>query len=182
MEQILTEYYSDNARKLHRLVDRMLLKFGGISEKDRDDFYSLANEVFVDTMRKYNGEQPFDSFFAACLSNRMKTEMTRRNRYKRRADRMAVPIDMPLGDGDNQILADRLVSDTDIEEEVLGGKDERIERYLTSLSGVQRKIVELKMYQADTALIKKKLNLSDKQYEAHMRQVKQYEHIRLLYI
>lgn len=79
-------------------------------------------------------------------------------------------------------MADRLVSDTDIEEEVLGGKDERIERYLTSLSGVQRKIVELKMYQADTALIKKKLNLSDKQYEAHMRQVKQYEHIRLLYI
>ena len=35
MEQILITYYADNARKLHRMVDRILLKFGGIYGKDK---------------------------------------------------------------------------------------------------------------------------------------------------
>ena len=43
MEKILQSYYADNAKKLHRIVDRIILRFGGISEKDKDDFYSLAN-------------------------------------------------------------------------------------------------------------------------------------------
>ena len=41
--ELLEAYYADNAKKLHKTVDRILLKFGGLSEKDRDDFYSLAN-------------------------------------------------------------------------------------------------------------------------------------------
>lgn len=53
MEQILYRYYADNAQKLHRIVDRILLKFGGLADKDRDDFYSLANEVFVDVMGSF---------------------------------------------------------------------------------------------------------------------------------
>ncbi len=36
MEQILNEYYADNARKLHRVVDRILSRFGGLYGKDRD--------------------------------------------------------------------------------------------------------------------------------------------------
>ena len=50
-ESILEDYYSDNARKLHKVVDKILVKFGGLSDKDKDDFYSLANEVFVDVMK-----------------------------------------------------------------------------------------------------------------------------------
>lgn len=41
--QIINAYYADNAKKLHRAVDKILLKFGGLSNKDLDDFYSLAN-------------------------------------------------------------------------------------------------------------------------------------------
>ena len=62
VEQILNEYYDDNAKKLRRIVDKILLKFGGLSDKDLDDFYSLANEVFVEVMRKYDQSQPFDVF------------------------------------------------------------------------------------------------------------------------
>lgn len=58
MDQVLNEYYANNARKLRRVVDRILLKFGGLYNKDRDDFYSLANEVFVDAMGRYDGVQP----------------------------------------------------------------------------------------------------------------------------
>ena len=48
ISKILEAYYADNARKLHKMVDGILLKFGGLTHKDMDDFYSLANEVFVD--------------------------------------------------------------------------------------------------------------------------------------
>lgn len=48
---ILNDYYADNAKKLHRVVDRILSKFGGLTYKDTDDFYSLANEVFADVLK-----------------------------------------------------------------------------------------------------------------------------------
>ena len=62
-----------------------------------DDFYSLANEVFVDVMRRYDGAQSFDGFLYSCLLNKIKTEITRRNREKRKADRMSISIDTPIG-------------------------------------------------------------------------------------
>ena len=75
MEQILNAYYVDNAKKLHKIVDEILSKFGGLSGKDMDDFYSLANEVFVDVMKRYDPSQSFDNFLYSCLLNRIKTEM-----------------------------------------------------------------------------------------------------------
>lgn len=110
MEEILTLYYKNDAKKLHGIVDKILLQFGGLSDKDVDDFYSLANEVFADAIRRYDGDQSFDGFLYSCLTNKIKTEITRRNRYKRRADRLSVPIDMPVGDEENYTLADQIPS------------------------------------------------------------------------
>ena len=44
--QILDTYYSDNAKKLHNTVDKILLKFGGLSNKDLDDFYFFIGLLF----------------------------------------------------------------------------------------------------------------------------------------
>ena len=85
---ILNTYYADNAKKLHKTVDKILCRFGGLSGKDTDDFYSLANEVFTDVMKRYDYKQSFDGFLYSCLSNKIMTEITRRNREKRKADRM----------------------------------------------------------------------------------------------
>ena len=102
MDQILYSYYANNARKLHKIVDRILYKFGGIYGKDKDDFYSLANEVFVYAMRRYDGAQSFDGFLYSCLKNKILSEITKRNREKRRADRIALSIDAPVGGSENQ--------------------------------------------------------------------------------
>lgn len=186
MEEILTLYYKNDAKKLHGIVDKILLQFGGLSDKDVDDFYSLANEVFADAIRRYDGDQSFDGFLYSCLTNKIKTEITRRNRYKRRADRLSVPIDMPVGDEENYTLADQIPSNINIEKEVLEKSmdfmDQKIQDYLGSLSSIQRKIIEMKMQDIETNSIKKQLNLTDKQYQQYMRQAVQYEHIRLLYI
>ena len=95
---ILNTYYADNAKKLHKTVDRILCKFGGLSDKDTDDFYSLANEVFADVLKRYNYMQSFDGFLYSCLSNKIMTEITKRNREKRKADRMCVSLDAVNGD------------------------------------------------------------------------------------
>ena len=96
-ESMLEDYYSDNARKLHKVVDGILVRFGGLSDKDMDDFYSLANEVFVDVMKRHDGERSFDGFLYACLTNKIMTEITRRNREKRRADRLSASLDAAVG-------------------------------------------------------------------------------------
>ena len=41
MEQILITYYADNASKLHKLVNKILLKFGGLSDKDPLMFFYI---------------------------------------------------------------------------------------------------------------------------------------------
>ena len=93
LQPYINTYYADNARKLHKVVDKILFKFGGLSNKDMDDFYSLANEVFVQAMRRYDHTQSFDGFLYSCLSNKIMTEITRRNREKRRADRLSISLD-----------------------------------------------------------------------------------------
>lgn len=62
IEELLENYYSNNARKLHRMVDRILLRFGVLGYKDMDDFYSLANEVFTDILKRYDISRSFDAF------------------------------------------------------------------------------------------------------------------------
>lgn len=96
---LLEEYYAQNAKKIRNMVDKILSGFGGVTQKDYDDFYSLANEVFVDVLRRYDRKQRFESFLYSCLSNRIKTEVTRRNREKRKADLNSVSLDTPIGEG-----------------------------------------------------------------------------------
>ena len=144
MEEILNIYYGDNARRLRGLVDRILLRFGGLSDMDMDDFYSLANEVFADTIKRYDGSGDFDGFLYSCLLNRVKTEITRRNREKRKAERMSISIDTPVGEEDDETLGDGIAGDFDVEREVLGKDEEgysgRMLRYLERLSGLQKKV------------------------------------------
>ena len=166
------------------MADKILRKFGGLSDKDYQDFYSLANEVFVDVMRRYDGEQSFDGFLYSCLSNKFKSEMTRLNRQKRKGDRTAVSMDTPIGEDDGLTIGDTIQSDFSMEaatEEMFEDcYNEKIEKYLSSLSTIQRKIIEMKMADIPVSEIKKKLKLSDKQYEQHCNEIKSFEKISIL--
>lgn len=184
MEQILNAYYADNAQKLHGMVDKILLKFGGLLGKDKDDFYSLANEVFVDVMRRYDGVQPFDGFLYSCLCNKMKTEITKRNRNKRKADRMAVSIDTPIGDGENATLADVIADDFDMDEEVMKEKEDGYSKamilYLKRLSKIQKEILKLIISGYSPHEIQKELHISDTQYSDAMNSIRAYRNVSIL--
>lgn len=185
MDEILITYYSNNAKKLHKIVDRILLKFGGLSDKDLDDFYSLANEVFVDVMARYDDSQSFDAFLYSCLLNKVKTEMTRRNREKRKADRMSISIDAPIGDDENSTIGDIIASDFSIEKELFE-KDKREEwseeanRYLDSLSPLQRKIAFLLSDNNTPNEICEELHITLKHFENSMKRILADERIKSL--
>ena len=184
MEQILVAYYSNNAKKLHNTVDKILLKFGGISGKDVDDFYSLANEVFVDVMRRYDGAQSFDGFLYSCLLNKIKTEITRRNREKRKADRMSISIDTPIGDDENSTLGDVIADEFSIEKELFEKDEEgysrRMSLYLNKLSNLQKEILRLNISGYLSGEIREELHISEKEYADCYLAIRSYKNTKCL--
>lgn len=181
--QILDMYYTNNAKKLHKMVDRILSKFGGLNYKDMDDFYSVANEVFADVIRKYDDSQSFDGFLYSCLSNKIMSEITRRNREKRKADRMSISLDAPMGDQEGLTIGDILADDFDIEKEIFGEISAvtfKLEKYLAMLSRKQRALLELLSYCYKAAEIQSMLHMTQKEYADTLEGIHSYEKIRIL--
>ena len=186
MEQKLKEYYTDNAKKLHKIVDRILLKYGGLCDKDLDDFYSLANEVFVDVMNRYDGKQSFDGFLYLCLSNKIMSEVTRRNREKRKADRMSISIDTANDKGEDCSLLDMIPSDFDTFEEVSKNQgniqyQDKIQQYISRLSNQQVNMLNLLADGYKPKEIRKILGISEKEYACNLQIMRSYENVRILF-
>lgn len=185
MEQELNSYYANNACKLHKIVDKILLRFGGLLEKDRDDFYSLANEVFTDVLKRYDKEQSFDGFLYSCLCNRIKTEMTSRNRYKRTADRMCISIDAPVDDGENDTIGDMISGAFSIEKELFEKNEEEYSSkmliYLDRLSQNQKEVLRLTVAGYLPGEIKKELHMTEKQYSDCYAAIHSDRNVSVLY-
>lgn len=183
---ILNLYYVDNAKKLHRVVDRILSKFGGLTYKDTEDFYSLANEVFVNVLRRYDYEQSFDGFLYACLSNKIMSEITRRNREKRKADRMAVSLDAPAGDGGECGLLEFIPSGFDTFDEVMkrqgrGKYRIKVQTYISKLSTRQVNILNLLIDGYAPHEIRAILEISANDYAVDMQFMRSYENVKILF-
>lgn len=178
-------YYKDNAKKLHGVVDKILLKFGGLSNKDLDDFYSLANEVFVDVMKRYDFEQSFDGFLYSCLSNKIMSEMTKRNREKRKADRMSISIDAPVGEDKNLTLGETIADDFDLEKEVFENDDEeysgKMLLYLNRLSSIQKEVLKLNIAGYLPSEIREELHITEKQYADCNAAIHSYRNVSVLF-
>lgn len=184
MEQILNIYYVDNAKKFRRMVDKILLKFGGLSDKDLDDFYSLANEVFVDVIKRYDSSQIFETFLYSCLLNKIKTEMTRRNREKRKADRMSISIDMPIADGENSTIGDMIADKFTIEKQLFEENEENYSQrmlcYLNRLSDLQKEVLRLNIAGYLPGEIREELRISEKQYADCYAAIHSYRNVSVL--
>lgn len=184
--QILDTYYTDNAKKLHRVVDRILSKFGGLTYKDTGDFYSLANEVFTDAIKRYDGEQSFDGFLYSCLSNKIMSEITKRNREKRKADRLSISLEATNDKGEDYSLLDCIPSDFDTFEEASrhqenGKYQDKVQCYISKLSNQQVNILNLLIDGYKPFEIRQILDLSSKEYADNMQIMRCYENVRVLF-
>lgn len=184
MEEMIAVYYENNAGKLRRMVERILLKFGKLSEWDLDEFYSLANEVFADVIERYDGARSFDAFLYSCLFNRIKTELTRMNREKRRADRLSVPIDTYIDEDGDLTLGDIIAGDFLIEREVLEKSEERYSRrtklYLGRLSKLQKDVLCLRADGYSPDEVREELQISKRQYADCQAAIHSYRNTSVL--
>lgn len=184
-DEILDTYYGRNGKRLHYLVDGILQKFGGIAGSDTDDFYSLANEVFTEVLNRYDDSKDFEKFLYCCLANRIKTEMTRRNRIKRIIDREAVSIEALMTEEEYITTGGVTGYNSDMESEVYGNQEgfmeERIEKYLGSLSQLQRRILTLKMNGYRKKEILHELDMTEKIYDKNFEQIKSYDKTNILF-
>ncbi len=186
LQPYINAYYADNARKLHKVVDKILFKFGGLSNKDMDDFYSLANEVFVQAMRRYDHTQSFDGFLYSCLSNKIMTEITRRNREKRRADRLSISIDSMNQEEEECSLLDFIASDFDTFEEAAktqenGQYQDKVQLYISKLSNLQVTILNLLIDGYKPNEVRGLLEISQREYAENMQTMRSYENIKILF-
>ena len=182
MEKIILSYYENNAKKMRTMIDKILfrLKFN----VDNEDFYSLGNEVFLDVLNRYDGKQDFDGFLYSCLVRKFKTEMTRRNRYKRQADKMAISIDSPVGEDENMTLSDVIADKTTIEkiffEENEDTYSAEMQRYLSRLSILQREVLRLISIGFNPNELLPELHINKKQYEDCYQAIHSYRNISVL--
>lgn len=183
---ILNEYYADDAKKLHRMVDKILRKFGGLSSKDTDDFYSLANVVFWDVLKRYDSEWSFDTFLYSCLLNKIKTEITKRNREKRKADRMCISLHTPIGDDEGCNFLELIPADFDTFEEVVkrqgnGQYQDKVQLYISRLSNRQINILNFLVDGYKPMEIQRIFCISSAEYSDDLKIMRSYENIKILF-
>lgn len=183
MEVILEEYCANEMRKLKKLCYPILIKIGGISEKDYDDFYSIALDALADSVLRYDESKncQFKTFLVGNIKRKFNTEIRDRNRAKRIP---AKQIDSfsNLVTEDGLELSELIASDFDIYEEAFGDdfKGTKIERYLNKLSVVQRKIVSLLSKGYKSNEIRELLHMSEKEYSQNLAAIQAYENVREL--
>ena len=146
----------------------------------------------------------FDGYVYRAISMAITDEFKRQNRDKRTAkvflldnngnnvldEKTGKPIkislsdvrlDAPIREDGNMTQGDVIQSDFDVEKEI--SKDfnyERIEKFLHSLSKIQRQIAEMIMDGFSVSDIKRKLELSDKEYTDNFNAMRSFKNISIL--
>lgn len=202
MEPIVFSYYQNNAKKLNNMVDKILLKLHFV-DIDKNDFYSLANEVFMYTVRDYDESQSFDGFLYSCLYKKFCTEMTSRKRDKRctkvkvkekneKGDVVEniviihdISIYSPIGDDDNSTIGDIIADETTIEKEIFDKNEEgysnRMLLYLSRLSNLQKEVLRLNIAGYLPNEIREELHISEKEYADCYAAIHSYRNVSVLF-
>lgn len=168
IDEVLEEYSSNEMRRLKQICYPILIKIGGLNESDYDDFYSIANYTLLLAARKFDETQndSFDAFLKDCISRKFKTEMTRRNRDRRIPGKLIDRMDKPLNENGEMTFGESIKGEFDLEQEIDELRvNEKVSRYLETLSPKQKKIAMLIMEGYDPSDIKVMLDMSDKKFE-----------------
>lgn len=183
MEMILEEYCANEMKKLKQICYPLLIKIGGISEKDYDDFYSIALDALADSALRYDETKKcqFNTFLIGNIRRKFNTEIKDRNRAKRiPAKKLESTSNLVTEDGVE--LGETIPSKFDTYETACEYLFEgtKIERYLDKLSYTQRKIVSLLSDGYKAKEIRELLHMNSKQYSNNLAAIQAYENIREL--
>lgn len=191
---IIDEYCCDGMKKLKKLCNPIIVKIGGISEKDHDDIYSLAQFLLYKSVKNYDKDNAngasFKTFLYNILSRRIYATYIRdKNRQCRSNTRIGkngevifIPdVSLDAATEETPDIKEKIASDYNVEDasEFDFDADDNVELFMSLLSNNQRAMLEMKMQDIPTDEIKKKLNMSDKKYISEMNAIKMNENLTL---
>lgn len=158
-ESVIYDYYKDNAKKLRNIIDGIIVRMGGVyDEREREDFYSIGNEVFSSVIYSYNPDKAsFITYLTNCLSNKIKSEISKRTAKKRTAEISSLDSEEAVAVAD----------DADFEEDFLS--EETARKMFKSLSRQGQKIIRLRLQNKSDVEIKNELGLTNRQFENELR-------------
>lgn len=192
IDKVINELFSNDAKELQKICNKEIIKFGGISDMDLDDFYSrvgwdisIAKENFDPSKGK-----TFKDYVYGVIKLSVWKEIKHRNREKRQITVEVeekdssgeikknkeyvknISFDAPADDGID--LCEKVASDFNIEDdlEIKESCNENIIEYLNALSPIQKEIANLIMLGHEFSNIKEKLKLSDKQFDSHLKHMR----------
>lgn len=191
--------FANEAKEMKKICNKYMTKFGGISEMDYDDFYSQVGWDVSKASKRFDPSKgkTFKEYIYGVIKLSVCKEMTRRNRGKRQiviekevVDENGnvttekeyisnVSLDAPADDGID--IKEKVASDFNIENEtdIDFESDDKVELFMSSLSNLQRKILELKMMNYSVDEIKQRLNITDAEYNAAMKSIRTNENLSL---
>lgn len=200
LDEIVQSYYANNARKLHKVVDKVLLALHFI-DVDKEEYYSLANEVFTKAIHNYDHSKPFDKFIYSCLYKKFCTDMTGQTRNKR-CTKIKVAekdlngnivtkvkiihderMDRPVSDENDSTFGELIKDKKTVESELFGeeiGYSNKMNRYLDRLSILQKKVLMLRSINYSPDEIMQELHINKRQYDDCIAGIKSPRNIKLL--
>lgn len=197
---IINDYCENDMRKLKHICHQI---WGnkGLPNCYHDDLYDDAMEVLCESVLSFNPEKNTsfitfltgnirrsyadwfrDNFLRAKRSN---LELDENGKIKKDENENPIIItnisfDAPVEDGID--IKERIASDSNAEEnlKIQDTYDENTITYLNALSPTQKEIANLIMVGYEFSDIKQILNLTDKQFESHMKHMRCDKNSRLL--
>ena len=180
MREYLITYCENNERKLKEISDKIIMKhFGWLSQKDYDDFYSIAGEVLWSCCETFDGNKgaQFETYLINCLTRKFKTRITYMNRQRRNNGNQEVSLDSLIEEKDT-CLIDLIASDDKVEKD---NYSDKMIAYLKRLSKLQRQVLFALSEGYSNDEIKRVLNLSAKEFTDACAALKSYRNVSLLY-
>lgn len=184
LEPYLQPYYENDGKKLNQLVSEVLLnlKYYDVA---KDEFISLADEIITNAMYDYDFKQDFKGYIYRCLENKFKSEMTRSNRIKRKADKMAISWDEKIGNEEDgmtigETIADKKTTESEIFKEEKEEWRREVKEYIKKLSPLQKKIAFLLSDNNTPDEICRELHITMQHFENSLKRILADERIRPL--
>lgn len=120
------------------------------------------------------------------LKEKFSTEIVRRHRQKRLADRLSVSLDAKNADGEEYSLMDYIPSDFDTFGEVAkrqenGRYRDKVQQYVSKLSTRQVNILNLLIDGYRPNEIRQILEISPKEYSDNLCAMRAYENVKILF-
>ena len=205
VEEIIQWLFANEAKEMKKICNKYMLKFGGISEMDYDDFYSqvgwdvsIASKNYRPTDDKY-----FKEFIYGVIKLSVCKQMTHRNRGKRQLiiereiiDETGnktiikeyiptISLDAPVGEEDGmtvgEMLAHKSTTENDFFEKREDTYSDKMNKYLNKLSSLQREVLRLISIGFMPSEILEELHINQKMYEDCYQAIHSYRNISLLF-